>query len=116
MDSKLVHLAQTLGAKLITNDFNLGEVAKLHNVPLRELESAGGAMKPAVLPGEVLSLRVVREGKEKGQGVAYMPDGTMVVINHAQHPARPAGAGASPEPGANRRRRHHLCRLENRGA
>ncbi|MBN2507633.1 MAG: PIN domain-containing protein [Verrucomicrobia bacterium] len=84
VDSKLLRLAQTLNARLITNDYNLEQVARLHNVPCMNLNALAAALKPAVLPGETLSLRVVREGKEKDQGVAYMPDGTMVVINRAQ--------------------------------
>lgn len=84
VDSKLIELARTLNAKLFTNDFNLCEIAKLHNVRCVHLTALASALKPVVLPGEVLPLRVVREGREKGQGVAYLPDGTMVVINHGQ--------------------------------
>jgi len=84
VDAKLVRLARNLGAKLFTNDYNLGRVAELQNVPVVNLNELARALKPAVLPGELLTLRVVREGREKGQGVGYLPDGTMVVINHGQ--------------------------------
>jgi uncharacterized protein YacL len=83
-DGKLVRLAKTLGAKLYTNDFNLGKIAELQGVPHVNLNTLARALKPVVLPGDVLTLRVVREGREKGQGLGYLPDGTMVVINHAQ--------------------------------
>ncbi len=85
VDGKLIQLAQTLHARLITNDFNLGEIAKLRRVPYINLNSLAAALKPTVLPGEMLTLRLVRDGKEKGQAVAYMPDGTMVVVNQG-HP------------------------------
>jgi uncharacterized protein YacL len=83
VDGKLVRLAQAAGAKLFTTDFNLGKVAELQQVPFINLSSLAAAMKPVILPGEVLQLRIVREGKDKGQGVAYLNDGTMVVVNHA---------------------------------
>ena len=63
-----------------------------------------------LLPGEMLNLRIVREGKDKGQGIGYLPDGTMVVVNNAQNIDRPAGRGAGAEPAPNRRRRHRLRR------
>jgi uncharacterized protein YacL len=84
VDAKLVRLARNLGAKLFTNDYNLARVAELQNIPVVNLNELARALKPAVLPGELLSLRVVREGREKGQGVGYLPDGTMVVINDGQ--------------------------------
>ncbi len=84
VDSKLVRLAHVLGAKLYTNDYNLGKVAELQSVPYVNLNELANALKPVILPGEVFTLRVVREGKDKGQGIGYLNDGTMVVINHAQ--------------------------------
>src|SRR5438477_51830 len=78
VDSKLVRLTRTLGAKLYTNDYNLGKVAELQSVPFVNLNELAVALKPAILPGEVLHLRLVREGKDKGQGLAYLNDGTMV--------------------------------------
>jgi uncharacterized protein YacL len=83
VDSKLVRLARVLGAKLFTNDYNLGKVAELQSVPYVNLNEMANALKPVILPGESFTLRVVREGKDKGQGVGYLNDGTMVVINNA---------------------------------
>jgi uncharacterized protein YacL len=84
VDAKLVRLARALGAKLYTNDYNLGKVAELQSVPYVNLNEMANALKPVILPGEVFTLRVVREGKDKGQGVGYLNDGTMVVLNNAQ--------------------------------
>lgn len=84
VDAKLVHLARTLGAKLFTNDYNLGKIAELQSVPCVNLNDVARALKAVVLPGENLSLKIVREGKDKGQGVGYLSDGTMVVVNHGQ--------------------------------
>jgi uncharacterized protein YacL len=84
VDSKLVRLARSLGAKLYTNDFNLGKVAELQSVSYVNLNELANALKTVILPGEILTLRVVREGKDKGQGIGYLNDGTMVVINNAQ--------------------------------
>jgi uncharacterized protein YacL len=84
VDAKLVRLSRALGAKLFTNDFNLGKVAELQSVPYVNLNELANALKPVILPGEVFSLRVVREGKDKGQGIGYLNDGTMVVINNGQ--------------------------------
>jgi uncharacterized protein YacL len=84
VDAKLVRLSRALGARLFTNDYNLGKVAELQSVPHFNLNELAGALKPVILPGEVFTLRVVREGKDKGQGIGYLNDGTMVVINQAQ--------------------------------
>jgi len=93
VDAKLVRLAINLGAKLVTNDQNLGKIASLQNVPCLNLHEIAQAMKPTHLAGDVLSLQIVREGKDKGQGVAYLPDGTMVVVNRAQaHIGQPVEA------------------------
>jgi uncharacterized protein YacL len=85
VDAKLVRLAKGMGAKLYTTDFNLAKVAELQSVSCVNVAEIATRLKPVILPGEVLHLRVAREGKDKGQGVAYLNDGTMVVINHAQH-------------------------------
>ena len=85
VDSKLLRLTRVLEGKLYTNDFNLSKVAELQSVPCINLNELAVALKPSILPGEVLHLRVVREGKDKGQGVGYLNDGTMVVINQAHH-------------------------------
>ncbi len=84
VDTKLIHLAKALKAKLFTTDFNLGKIAELQSVQYVNLNELSNALKPVILPGEVLSLRIVREGKDKGQGIGYLNDGTMVVVNHAQ--------------------------------
>jgi uncharacterized protein YacL len=81
VDAKLIHLARNLKAKLLTNDFNLGKVAELQGVAHLNLHDLARSLKAILLPGEMLNLRVAREGKDKGQGVGYLPDGTMVVIN-----------------------------------
>jgi uncharacterized protein YacL len=83
VDGKLVRLAKATGAKLYTTDFNLGKVAELQGVPYVNLNVLGTAMKNVMLPGEALQLRLVREGKDKGQGIGYLNDGTMVVVNQA---------------------------------
>jgi uncharacterized protein YacL len=84
VDTKLVRLARNLGAKLYTNDYNLGKIAELQSVKHVNLHDVAKALRMVLLPGETLSLRVVREGKDKGQGVGYTSDGTMVVVNNAQ--------------------------------
>jgi uncharacterized protein YacL len=84
VDAKLVRLARNLGAKLYTNDYNLGQIAELQGINHVNLHDLAKSMRAVLLPGELLSLRIVREGKDKGQGVGYMPDGTMVVVNNGQ--------------------------------
>lgn len=80
VDTKLVRLAQKLGAKIITNDFNLNKVAELHGVKVLNINELANAVKPVVLPGEEMIVQVVKDGKEMGQGVAYLDDGTMIVV------------------------------------
>jgi len=84
VDTKLVRLARNLGAKLFTNDYNLSKIAELQSVNFVNMHELAKSLKSTLLPGEILTLRVVREGKDKGQGIGYLPDGTMVVINNAQ--------------------------------
>jgi uncharacterized protein YacL len=83
VDAKLIALAREMHAKIITNDFNLNKVAQLQGVPVLNINQLANALKPMVLPGEVLHLQIMREGKEHGQGVAYLDDGTMVVVENA---------------------------------
>jgi len=85
VDAKLVRLARALEAKLFTNDYNLGKIAELQTVQYVNIHELARAMKPAILPGETFNLKIAREGKDKGQGIGYLNDGTMVVVNHAQH-------------------------------
>ena len=84
VDAKLVRLARNLGAKLYTNDYNLGKVAELHRINCVNLHDLAKSLRTVLLPGEILSLRIAREGKDKGQGVGYLPDGTMVVVTNGQ--------------------------------
>jgi uncharacterized protein YacL len=84
VDAKLVRLARNLNAKLFTNDYNLGQIAELQSVKLVNLHEMAKYMRVVLLPGEMVSIKIVREGKDKGQGVGYLPDGTMVVVNNAQ--------------------------------
>lgn len=84
VDAKLIRLARNLGAKLYTNDYNLGKIAELQSVKFVNMHDLAKVLRAALVPGELVSLRIVREGKEKGQGVGYLPDGTMVVVNQAQ--------------------------------
>ena len=84
VDAKLIALARLLNAKVITNDFNLNKVAQLQGVSVLNINELSNVLKPVVLPGETLSLFIVKEGKEYNQGVAYLDDGTMVVIENAR--------------------------------
>jgi uncharacterized protein YacL len=80
VDQKLVLLAKHLEGKVVTNDYNLNKVAKLHNVGVINLNDLSNALKPIFLPGETLEVRIVKPGEEHGQGIGYLEDGTMVVI------------------------------------
>jgi uncharacterized protein YacL len=84
VDAKLVHLAKILSAKILTNDYNLNKVAVLENVHVLNINDLANALKAAALPGDELSVRIVREGIEPDQGLAYMPDGTMIVVNQGR--------------------------------
>lgn len=81
VDSKLVKLAQILNGKIITNDYNLNKVAELQGVPVLNINELANAVKPVVLPGEEMVVQVIKDGKESGQGVAYLDDGTMIVVD-----------------------------------
>ena len=80
VDSKLVRLGQERGADILTTDFNLGKVAEIKGVRVLNINVLAGAVKTAVLPGEQIEVKVLREGREPGQGVGYLDDGTMVVV------------------------------------
>jgi uncharacterized protein YacL len=84
VDAKLVALARARGARLLTNDIGLGRVAAVAGVPVGNLNELASALKPVALPGESMQVQVLREGKEPGQGVAYLADGTMVVVEGAK--------------------------------
>jgi len=84
VDAKLIELGKSMGAKVITNDFNLNQVAELQSVAVLNINELANAVKPVILPGETMTVRVVKEGKEYGQGVAYLDDGTMVVVDNGR--------------------------------
>jgi uncharacterized protein YacL len=81
VDSKLLKLGKRLDGKVVTNDFNLNKVAELQGVPVLNINDLANAVKPAVLPGEEMTITVIKDGKEAGQGVAYLDDGTMIVVD-----------------------------------
>ena len=81
VDSKLVRLAVNLDAKVVTNDYNLNKVADLQGVRVLNINELANAVKPVVLPGEEMVVHVIKDGKETGQGVAYLDDGTMIVVD-----------------------------------
>lgn len=80
VDNKLLKLAQLLKGKIITNDYNLNKVAQFQGVPVLNINELSNAVKPVVLPGEDMKVLIIKEGKENGQGVAYLDDGTMIVV------------------------------------
>lgn len=80
VDSKLIKLAKVLNGKVVTSDFNLNKVCELQGVPVLNINDLANAVKPVVLPGEELNVQVIKDGKEHGQGVAYLDDGTMIVV------------------------------------
>jgi uncharacterized protein YacL len=84
VDSKLVRLARNLNAKLFTSDSNLAKVASLQNVVTVNLREVALQMKASLVPGEIVNLKLVREGRDKGQGIGYLPDGTMVIVTNGQ--------------------------------
>ncbi|MBI3323480.1 MAG: TRAM domain-containing protein [Candidatus Omnitrophica bacterium] len=85
VDAKLVKLAKLLSARILTNDFNLNKIAELQGVQVLNINELANALKPVVLPGEVMEARVIKEGKEYNQGVAYLDDGTMVVVEQGRN-------------------------------
>ncbi len=84
VDMKLIELAKETGAKIVTNDFNLNKVAELRGVQVLNINELANALKPVVLPGETMRVFILKEGKEYNQGVAYLDDGTMVVVDNAR--------------------------------
>jgi len=84
VDRKLIELARATGGKIVTNDYNLNRVAELSGVAVLNINELANALKPVVLPGEPLHVHIVKEGKEANQGVAYLDDGTMVVVEHGK--------------------------------
>jgi uncharacterized protein YacL len=84
VDQKLVELARNFGAKIVTNDFNLNKVSRVQGISVLNINELANALKPAVLPGESMRVLILREGKEPSQGVAFLDDGTMVVVDGAR--------------------------------
>lgn len=84
VDSKLVKLAKTINGKLITNDYGLNKLAKIEGIVVLNINELANALKPIYLPGEELQLNILKEGKEIGQGVGYLEDGTMVVVENGR--------------------------------
>jgi uncharacterized protein YacL len=84
VDLKLIELARTLQGKIVTNDFNLNKVAQLRGVQVLNINELANSLKPVVLPGEFMKVFILKEGKEYNQGVAYLDDGTMVVVDNAR--------------------------------
>ncbi|HEY8425419.1 MAG TPA: TRAM domain-containing protein [Limnochordales bacterium] len=81
VDSRLIKLAQRMGARVVTSDFNLNKVAALHGVSVLNVNELANALKPVVLPGEEMTVQLIRDGREQGQGVGYLDDGTMIVVD-----------------------------------
>jgi uncharacterized protein YacL len=84
VDDRLIALARQRGAWLVTTDYNLNKLAELHGMPVLNVNELANALRPIILPGETMTVQVLREGKEPGQGVAYLADGTMVVIEQGR--------------------------------
>jgi len=84
VDTKLIALAKRLGGKIVTNDYNLNKVAELQGIEVLNMNQLAMSLRPALLPGEQMSIKVLREGKEQGQGIGYLDDGTMVVVDDAR--------------------------------
>ena len=84
VDLKLIELAKVYEGKIITNDFNLNKVAQLQGVAVLNINELANSLKPIVLPGEIMRVFILKEGKEYNQGVAYLDDGTMVVVDNAE--------------------------------
>ena len=84
VDAKLIRLTHEMGGVVVTNDYNLNKVAGVQNVPVLNINELANAVKPLALPGEEMEAAIVKEGKEPGQGVAYLEDGTMIVVENGK--------------------------------
>jgi uncharacterized protein YacL len=85
VDQRLVVLAKNLGGKVVTNDYNLNKIARLQGVGVINLNDLANAMKPIVLPGEGLTVKLIKRGEEPGQGIGYLDDGTMIVTEQGAY-------------------------------
>lgn len=84
VDEKLVELARELNASILTNDYNLNKIAEIQGIRVLNINDLSNSIKPSFLPGEKISVRIMKEGREREQGIAYMPDGTMIVVDNAK--------------------------------
>jgi uncharacterized protein YacL len=84
VDSKLIELAKEVQGKIVTNDSNLNKVAELQGIQVLNINELANSIKPVVLPGEEINVKILKEGKETGQGVAYLDDGTMIVVDNGR--------------------------------
>ncbi len=84
VDSKLVQLGKLIGGKVVTNDYNLNKVAQLQGVAVLNINDLANAVKPVVLPGEEMEVKIIKDGKEPKQGIGYLDDGTMIVVDHGR--------------------------------
>jgi len=84
VDEKLVAMAKEFNAKIITNDYNLNKVAEIQNIKVLNINDLSNSIKPIFLPGERINIKIMKEGKEKDQGVSYLNDGTMIVVDNAR--------------------------------
>jgi uncharacterized protein YacL len=84
VDEKLVILAKNIGGKVVTNDFNLNKIAQLQGVEVVNLNEVSNALKPIVLPGEHFFIKIAKQGDQMGQGIGYLEDGTMVVVDQGR--------------------------------
>ena len=104
VDAKLVRVAHELDMPILTTDYNLNKVAQIQGVQVLNVNELANALKPAVLPGETLRVKVIREGKEAEQGVGYLDDGTMIVVegarDHIGQLVRPRSRASSSRPAA----------------
>ncbi|MDN6672615.1 MAG: PIN domain nuclease, partial [Staphylococcus equorum] len=85
VDMKLVYLAKELDGAVVTNDYNLNKVSEFQNVPVLNINELANTLKPVVIPGETMRVQIVKEGTERAQGVAYLDDGTMVVVEEGKY-------------------------------
>ncbi len=115
VDEKLLELAKARGAKVITTDYNLNKRAELSGVTVLNVNDLSNALKPAAVAGETMRVHVLREGKEPGQGVAYLDDGTMVVVDRGKPLDRPERRRRGDERAADLGRAHHLHAAARRG-
>ena len=85
VDSKLIRLAKLMDAAIVTNDYNLNKVSEFQNVTVFNINALANAVKPVVIPGELMRVQIIKAGTERKQGVAYLEDGTMIVVEEGQH-------------------------------